>query len=144
MFRMNSFLLSFQLAAVASQRGSGCALLATALCLAVTLVLPGRWAGSLSSMGTTPPSLCSGPVCRGQTSPVWHIRRWPASLNVRGQQPSLARPDRSFRCCFQTALFLSSFSFLARRAAGRAVLLPPCFSRDCCRSPHLLLPAPLS
>lgn len=33
MFRMNSFLESFQLGAVPSQRGSGCALLAAVLCL---------------------------------------------------------------------------------------------------------------
>ena len=115
MFRMNSFLLSFQLAAVASQRGSGCALLAAALCLAVTLVLPGRWAGSLSSMGTTPPSLCSGPVCRGQTSPVWRIRRWPARLNVRGQQPSLAQTGRSGAVSRRRCFFLPS-ALLARRA----------------------------
>ena len=35
MFRMNSFLESFQLGTVPSQRGSGCALLAAALCLRV-------------------------------------------------------------------------------------------------------------
>lgn len=59
-------------------------------------------------MGTTPPSLCSGPVCRGQTSPVWHIRRWPASLNVRGQQPSLAQTSRSGAVSRRRCFFLPS------------------------------------